>query len=445
MRALDSRVGITRYGSPAAPSSGVGVTRRGTLLVISQVYVPDPAAVGQQVADAAAAMARRGWRVVVLTSARGYDDPSVHYPRRELRDGVEVVRLPLSSFGKGSIAVRLLAQAIFLAQALVRGLLLRGLERVLVSTSPPAAPLVGWAVSVARGVPLTYWVMDLNPDQIVAMGKLAPRSLLARAFDAMNRLALRRARDVVVLDRFMAERVNRKLDVSRKLTVLPPWPHQDHLARIPDEENAFRRRHGLDGKFVVMYSGNHSPANPLTTLVEAAKRLDDDGRFAFVFVGGGQGKREAEAAAAGHGNVHVLPYQPLETLGQSLSAADVHVASIGDGMVGIVHPCKIYGAMAVGRPLLTFGPARCHLADLVNRHRLGRHVAHGDVEGAVEAIRALGSMSPQEARATGERGQAAIAAELGQPALLGAFCDVLEGEWVEGAEIEVKEHVAEAR
>ena len=35
-----------------------------TLLVICQVYEPDPAAVGQQVADVAREMARRGWRVV---------------------------------------------------------------------------------------------------------------------------------------------------------------------------------------------------------------------------------------------------------------------------------------------------------------------------------------------------------------------------------------------
>ena len=29
--------------------------------------------------------------------------------------------------------------------------------------------------------------------------------------------------------------------------------------------------------------------------------------------------------------------------------ADVHVVSLGEKMVGIIHPCKIYGAMAVAR------------------------------------------------------------------------------------------------
>src|SRR4051812_49721019 len=91
--------------------------RRGTILVLSKVRVPDPASVGQQMADAAAEMARRGYRTVAIVSGRGYDDPTVRYTPRETLEGVEVFRLPLSSFGKKSIPVRLLGQSLFLAQA----------------------------------------------------------------------------------------------------------------------------------------------------------------------------------------------------------------------------------------------------------------------------------------------------------------------------------------
>src|SRR6266536_2706940 len=114
--------------------------RRKTLLIITQVYVPDPAAVGQQISDAAAAMVRRGWRVVVLTSARGYEDPRTKYKKRQMLEGVEVIRLPLSSFGKSSIPVRLIAQSLFLLEAMLRALVIRDLRGILISTSPPAAP-----------------------------------------------------------------------------------------------------------------------------------------------------------------------------------------------------------------------------------------------------------------------------------------------------------------
>ncbi len=386
--------------------------------------MPDPASVGQHLADAAAELARRGHRVVVLTSERGYDDPSVRYPGREVVDGVEVRRLPLCSFGKGSMAIRLLAALSFVAQAIVHGLLVPGLDAVVVSTAPPMASMAALVLSRLRGASLKYWVMDLNPDQLVALGILGPRSLPVRIFDALNRWVLARAADVIVLDRFMAERVLRKLDVRDKLSVIPPWPLSDRLAPVPHAENPFRRTHALEGKRVIMYSGNHSPSNPLTTALRAAERLADDPRLVFLFVGGGVGKREVEAS--GSLNLRSLPYQPLDQLRYSLSAADVHLVTMGDEVVGIVHPCKIYGALAVARPVVFLGPASCHVADLLDGQPIGWHVAHGDVDGAERLFRELAALDEGELASRGEAGLRLVTGALSKQVLCGRLADVLE-------------------
>lgn len=401
---------------------------RPTLLIISQVYIPDPASVGQHVADAAAEMARRGYRVVVYTSARGYDDPGRRYPARERLHGVDVRRLPLSSFGKSSIAVRLVAQWMFLVQAVARGLFTRGLAGVLVSTSPPFCGIGGALVGAVRGVRVTYWLMDLNPDQMVALGKLRPTSLSARIFDWFNRVILRRADRIVVLDRFMLERVERKgVPVAEKTAIMPPWPHDDALASIAHHNNPFRKRHGLDDAFVIMYSGNHSPANPIDTILDAAERLQDDDRLVFMSIGGGSGKKGVEdRIARGVRNIRSLPYQPLGEIGHSLSAADVHVVSVGRDVVGIVHPCKVYGAMAVGRPILLLGPAPCHVSDLIERHRIGWRVSHGDVTGAERVIREILATPREELAAMGGRAAEVIRTRFSKDILQAGFCDVLQ-------------------
>lgn len=397
-----------------------------TVLIISQVYMPDPAAVGQHVTEAAEALAKRGWRVVVYTSARGYDDPGQVYPRRESRNGVDVRRLPLSSFGKSSLATRLIAQALFMMQATVRGLFTRGLARVVVSTSPPFAGAGGSLISTIRRVPLVWWVMDLNPDQLVASGRIRPQALAVRFFDLLNRWTLRQASRVVVLDRFMRERVLAKLSVAEKVHVIPPWPHEDHLA-LPTGPNSFRTRHGLAESFVVMYSGNHSDQNPLGTLLEATRRFASVPRVRFVFVGGGSGKADVERLiASGAANVVSLPYQPVETLGDSLSAADLHVVSVGEGMVGIVHPCKIYGAMAVGRPILLFAPVDCHAGDILAGRTIGWHVRHGDVDGAERAIREALAMPGEDYRAMGAEAKKTVDERFSARALRGEFCDLVE-------------------
>lgn len=368
-------------------AGAAGEPRGRTVLVISQTFVPDPAAVGQHIADLTVELARRGHCVRVYTANRGYEDTSRVYPAREDLHGVDVRRLAFSSFGKKSILTRLIGTASFLIQSLFLCLFTPRLAGIFFSTSPP---MVGMAASLAklvRRVPIIYWAMDLNPDQLIAMGKIGPTSLTARVLEGVNRFILNRADLVVALDRFMADRLRARGVSDDKLLVLPPWSHETQFRSDPGN-NPFRVQHGLADRFVIMYSGNHSPANPLQTLLDAAVRFKDDDGLRFLFVGGGGGKKLVEAYIRDHGlrNALSLPYQPLADLRHSLTAADVHVVSLGSEMVGIVHPCKVYGAMAAARPILYLGPARSHITDLLDRHDFGWQVTHGDVARAVALI-----------------------------------------------------------
>jgi len=387
-------------------------------------------------ADVAMEMARRGYPVRVYTSASGYEDPAIQYPLIEMIRGVEVRRFQWASFGKKSILTRVLGTATFMVQALFAGLFTRDVGGIFFSTSPPLVGVMASIVGYIRGVPIAYWAMDLNPDQLIALGKLRPTDLSARLLEAVNRHILRRSALIVALDRFMAERLDRRdpaLRLRDKMLIMPPWPHEQHILAPSalgesGDENPFRIRHGLVGKFVVMYSGNHSPSNPLKTLLGAAVRFKDDPDVRFLFVGGGSGKKEVDAVISSQGlsNVMSLPYQPLAELRHSLSAADVHVVSLGQEMVGIIHPCKAYGAMAAGRPLLYFGPRPSHIADILDTHPIGRCVAHGDVEAAASAIDELRRLGPDARADMGRKAQVVLRETLSQEMLCSRFCDRLE-------------------
>jgi len=415
------------------------VVRRETILILSQVYVPDPAANGQYLHDVAQDLVRRGHRVIALTADRGYDDPRVRYPRREQRDGVEIRRVRWSNFGKRSLPIRAVAMVVFMLHCLVASVAMPGVTVLLVGTSPPLCGVAAAIGKVLRGRKLTYWVLDLNPDQLIALGKMRSGSLSARLLDALQRFVLRRADRVVALDSFMADRLVAKLPAAEsvrlasRLAVLPPWP-QDQLEPVVHETNTFRIRHGLDGRFVVMYSGNHGYSTPVTTLLRAAieiDRSDDpaDRRIVFVFIGGGVGKKEVDAAIRDlrPRNIVSLPYQPYEQLACSLSAADVHVVTVGDGLVGIVHPCKVYGAMMVGRPLLLIAPDPCHASELVAEQRIGWHLPQGDVAGTARAVRQAASLPPAELAAMGQRAREFVLHNMDPRVLRGRFCDIVDG------------------
>jgi colanic acid biosynthesis glycosyl transferase WcaI len=133
-----------------------------------------------------------------------------------------------------------------------------------------------------------------------------------------------------------------------------------------------------------MYSGNHSPCHPLTSLLDAARRLSERTDIAFCFVGGGSEFENVRRFAAEHAlhNIMTLPYQPLARLSASLSSADLHVVVMGDPFVGIVHPCKVYNIRALGIPYLYIGPAESHVAEMGPTFA----ARHGDVDAITDHI-----------------------------------------------------------
>jgi hypothetical protein len=403
-------------------------TRRQRILVISQTFVPDPAAVGQYMADVAIELARRGYEVRVYASGSGYEDSSVKYKPHEMLRGVEIRRFSLGGFGKKNLLIRVIGTASFLVQAFFVQLFTPRVSGIFFSTSPPMIGLSAGMTRLIRRVPIAYWAMDLNPDQLLAMKKIKLRGMMARVLEGVNRFILKHSSLIVALDRFMAERLLQRGDYRKKMLVMPPWSHEDSLEEVDQTTNPFRVKHGLVGKRVIMYSGNHSPANPLTTFLKAAVTFKDDDRVRFVFVGGGIGKTEVDACIAENGlaNMLSLPYQPLKDLKYSLSAADVHAVTMGQEMVGIIHPCKIYGAMAVKRPVLYFGPSPSHISDLLGKHGFGWQVGHGDVEGGVAAIRTVLETPLEELRSMGARAQAVLHRELAPKELTGRLVDRIE-------------------
>jgi hypothetical protein len=258
---------------------------------------------------------------------------------------------------------------------------------VVAMTSPPLISFVATLAVPGRARSLVFWSMDLNPDEAIAAGWLRPKSPVARLLSLMLLHSLQRADRIVALDRFMKDRIQAKGVPAEKVLVVPPWSHDDSVRFDPEGRKDFRANFSLSRKFVVMYSGNHSPCHPLDTLLLAAERLAENENIAFCFVGGGSDFGKVKERARNHGlrNVLCVPYQPIEKLSASLSAADLHVVVMGNQYVGIVHPCKIYNVLAVKKPFLYIGPNESHVTDII-RQSSAYVSSHGDMEGVVANI-----------------------------------------------------------
>jgi colanic acid biosynthesis glycosyl transferase WcaI len=334
------------------------------ILLLNQTFYPDTVATAQYLTSLAEALTEGGHEVRVLAARRAYDEPARRVARRERQDGIEIERVGGTGFGKDAKWRRALDFGSFLFSAALRVLTLPGVDCVVALTSPPLVATLAALRCRLRGERFVYWVMDMNPDEALAAGWLRPGAV-ASVLEWISRFTLRAADAVVVLDRYMRERVLAKEVAPERVRVVPPWSLDRYAYFDQEGRAAFRRRYGLTGKYVVMYSGNHSPVHPVDMLLEAAVRLKADPRFCFVFVGGGSEFRRLCRLAEEQGlqNVKFLPYQPIELLSGSLSAADLQAVVLGSPMVGTIHPSKLYNILAVGSPVLYVGPERSHISE----------------------------------------------------------------------------------
>jgi xanthosine utilization system XapX-like protein len=255
-------------------------------------------------------------------------------------------------------------------------------------TSPPLISFFGVLFCLLKGGKFIHWAMDINPDEAIALGWIKKGSTTHKIMNWLSLFTYKKSSQIVVLDDFMAKRIERKGINKEKIVVIPPWPHDSDITYVPQQKNPFRKKYSLNHEFVVMYSGNHSVCHPLNTLLTAARILKRRKEIIFMFIGGGVRVKDVLAYKKKYNlsNIIYLPYQKRSDLKYSLSTADLHTVVMGERFVGIVHPCKIYGILKVGSPFVLIGPSKSHIGDILMKMKIGYHVANGDSEKLVSII-----------------------------------------------------------
>ena len=337
------------------------------ILFLNQAFFPDVVSTSQHAADLARAMAAEGHQITVVCSRRAYDSPSTTFPALEIWEGVTIRRIWSTGFGKAARWRRSLDFASFLGSCLSRLCTLGRFDCVVALTSPPLISFVGLLFARITARPSGFVANGHQSGRSRGRGLAPSRVLVGKTLGIVpQHEPTHAAARIVVLDRFMRERIVSKGISAERVSVIAPWIHSDAVHLNVEGGRLFRQRHGLSGKFVVMYSGNHSPCHPLDSLLNAATELRSEPDITFCFVGGGSEFKKVQEFACRRElkNVVCLPYQPLKDISASLSAADLHAVVMGDPFVGIVHPCKIYNIMALGIPVLYIGPAESHITDL---------------------------------------------------------------------------------
>jgi colanic acid biosynthesis glycosyl transferase WcaI len=399
------------------------------LIFVNRFFFPDHSATSQILSDLVFHLAASGREVQVVTSAQIYDAPRSALPEFETINGVQVHRVSSSRFGRGSLVGRSLDYLTFYRSARRR---LIGLARpgdlLVAKTDPPLLSLPVLAAARRRGAGLINWLQDLYPEVAVALHVPLLRGPPGQQLARRRNRSLQAAEVNVVVGELMAGKLA-SLGVSpARIQVIPNWCNDVELRSTPHAENPLRHTWGLEEKFVFGYSGNLGRVHQFETVLAAAASLRDDPRFVFLMIGGGKRYDELRSAVEREGlagSFRFIPYQPHETLAQSLGVCDAHWVSLNPKLEGLIVPSKFYGIAAAGRPIIMIGDPVGELGRLVTAHGCGFGIKPGDAGALAAVLRRLAD-EPDTVAQMGARARHLLEARFSRAQALERWRQLLE-------------------
>ncbi len=355
------------------------------LLLLCPHFEPDlHAATGEVMSKLVHALHQRGHRIDVVSSLPWYQHHDV-WPewrgqpwRGEKTSFGQILRVWPFPTDKTNIPARALGFGGFTGLATAAALTL-GRPDVVMGMSPPIF-LGDAAYLVARRwrVPVVFNVQDIFPDVAVDLGALSNERIISLARRHEKSL-YRRVDSISVLSEDQAANVRAKIgpDQHQKVSIIHNFADTDRV-HVVNRATEYRRRHGLENKQIVMYSGNVGLSQSFDLVRAAAEAFAHRPEVHFVINGEGAARPAVDHWAAKHTNVTVSDFAPRDKVSDVLGSADLHLILLKGGLARSSTPSKLYGILASGRPTLASIDVGSEVSLSLERADAGRSVPPDD-------------------------------------------------------------------
>lgn len=379
------------------------------VLVVSQYFWPE----NFRINDLVVGLVERGHEVTVLTGQPNYPQGRFFSgygffgPRRQNHAGVDVIRVPLLPRGSGGgwrLALNYLSFVFFACLGVLFSLP-RGQRYDAIFVFEPSPITVGIPAVLARwrfGAPLLFWVLDLWPESLIAVGAVRSPRVLA-GVGRLVRWIYARCERVLIQSRAFAPSIERHGVSPERIRYFPNWGEAVFDTPIPAAPSAEPALPAVG--FRILYAGNVGVAQDFPALIATADRLRERQDILWIVVGDGRMGEWAREEVIRRGlerTVYFLGQLPLEKMPGLFAAADALLLSLKrDDIFALTVPGKLQSYLASGKPVLAMLDGEG--ARIVAESGAGYACAAGDDAALAAIVARMVNLTPMEREAMGRR------------------------------------------
>ena len=339
------------------------------VVVLSQLYPPEPHMFSP---DVAAAATEQGQRVSVVTGYPNRPGGKLHqgYKQRfnysEMIDDILVRRVPLVVNHSHKALERIANFLSFSVSALTATRAVKDANVVYVYATPATAAIPAQIWCKLFGIPYVLHVQDLWPESVTDSGMLGS-GLVNKATGAVLNFWLKRlygnAAKLITISPGMKQLLVERGYRPEQCVTVYNWA-EEHTIHVKPTESFSPV--GLK----LLYAGNLGPMQDLETVIDAARRLDDHEGFCLAIAGEGVLQDELREAAEGAQSIEFLGNLSAAEIAQSYLAADFQLVTLKDiPIFRTTIPSKLQASLAAGVPVIT--TVTGDVADLIAEHDAG--------------------------------------------------------------------------
>lgn len=359
------------------------------ILVIAQYFYPEQFRIN----DICTEWVKRGYKVTVVTGIPNYPQGK-YYPgyglfkkRKEIYNGVEIIRIPLIPRGKNSIML-----ALNYLSFVVSGFFWKVFTKIkadyvfIFEVSPMTQALPGVWYAKKREIPCYLYVQDLWPENVEIITGITNKHLIGSIGKMVDYIYERCTKIFATSISFVDSIAKR--DVPKEK--IQYWPQYAEDFYLPLEKNSIKEIPS-DDAFNIIFAGNIGSAQGLDILPKVAvllKYKDLNRKIRFNIVGDGRYKETlVEQVNSKHvaNMFNFIPKQPATRIPEFMAASDVAFICLTDSpLFEMTIPAKLQSYMACGIPILV--SANGEIAKIISEANAGLCSPSGDVEKLAENI-----------------------------------------------------------